>query len=97
MYIVSENVVDGDLVGYIVTEKISGRIIESHHIDANLKTCSCRYFAESQNPYSHFHINLCKHWLRMGKPKSALYGKAKNGKIVTLCSGFTMPSKNNNS
>ena len=94
MYIVTENIVDGDLIGYIVTEKIAGNIIESHYIDPKMKTCSCRYFAESHNPYSHFHINLCKHWIRMAKPKSALFGKSKDGKIVTLCAGFVVPNNN---
>lgn len=92
MYIVTENIVDGDLIDYVVTEKIAGKVIESHHIDPTLKNCSCRYFAESHNPFSHFHINLCKHWLRMGKPRSALYGKSKDGKVVTLCAGFVMPN-----
>lgn len=28
----------------------------------------------------------------MGKPKSALYAKSKDGKIVTLCAGFVVPN-----
>ena len=30
----------------------------------------------------------------MGKPKSALFGKSKDGKIVTLCAGFLVPNNN---
>lgn len=30
----------------------------------------------------------------MGKPKSALFGKSKDGKIVTLCAGFVVPNNN---
>ena len=30
MYLVTENIVDGDLIGYVVTEKIAGNVIEKH-------------------------------------------------------------------
>lgn len=88
MYLVRENIVDGKTTGYFVDEKISGKLIESHFVSVNLKECSCRYFAESHNPYHHFHINLCKQWLKMGKPECALFGKSKDGKIAILCRGF---------
>jgi len=92
MYLISEKIVNDEIVGYNVEEKISGTLIESHFIDINLKTCSCKYFAESNNCYSHFHINLCRNWIKNGKPKCAMYAKSKDGKIVTLCPGF-IPSK----
>ena len=93
MYLVREKIVNGETEGYFVDEKISGKLIESHFVDVNFKSCSCKYFAESHNQYNHFHINLCKHWVKSGKPQCALYGKSKDGKIVTLCQGFLRKTK----
>lgn len=90
MYLIRENIIDNELTGYFVDEKISGKLIETHFIDKSLKSCSCRYYAESQNPYGHFHIALVRNWIKLGKPRSALFGKSKNGKIVTLCPGFVL-------
>lgn len=88
MYLIREDTLDDQTIGYWVDEKINGNLIESHFVTADLKTCSCRYFAESKNPYNHFHINLCQHWIKAGKPQCAMYAKSKKGKIVTLCPGF---------
>ena len=84
MYLIREKIENDEVVGYYVDEKISGVL--------TLHKCSCKYFAESNNCYSHFHINLCKNWIKNGKPKCAMYAKSKDGKIVTLCPGF-IPSK----
>lgn len=89
MYLIRENVIDGVVEGYWCDEKISGKLIESHYVTLHPKTCSCRYFAESNNKLNHFHLNLVEHWVKMGCPQSALYAKSKTGKIVTLCPGFT--------
>lgn len=88
MYLIHEKIENGELLGYIVEEKICGNFIESHFVDVTLKSCSCKYFAESNNCYSHFHINLCRNWIKNGKPMCAMYAKSKDGKIVTLCQGF---------
>lgn len=89
MYLLKENFDEnGKLLNYQIDEKINGNLIESHYISTDLKSCSCKYFAESNNPYTHFHINLCKHWIKEGKPMCAMYAKSKKGKIVTLCPGF---------
>lgn len=88
MYLVRENIVDGEVNGYFVDEKIQGRLIESHFVTLNPPSCSCKYFQFSHNPYNHFHINLVKFWIKSGKPQSALYAKNKQGKIITLCPGF---------
>ena len=92
MYLIREKIENDEVVGYYVDEKISGVLIETHEVDKTLHKCSCKYFAESNNCYSHFHINLCKNWIKNGKPKCAMYDKSKDGKIVTLCPGF-IPSK----
>lgn len=92
MYLVRENIFNGETTGYFVDEKISGKLIESHFVDVSLKKCSCKHFKESQNPYQHFHINLCKKWLKMGKPECALFSKSKTGKIIVLCNGFIRKS-----
>ena len=92
MYLIREKIENSKVVGYIIDEKISGVLIESHFVTADLKTCSCKYFAESHNHQSHFHINLCHNWIKTGKPMCAMYAKNKEGKIVTLCPGF-IPSK----
>jgi hypothetical protein len=89
MYLIRENVQDEEITGYWIDEKINGKLIESHFVTKDLKTCSCKYFAESQNPYNHFHINLCSYWIKSGKPQCAMYAKSKKGKIVVLCPGFT--------
>ena len=88
MYLVREKIENGETTGYYIDEKISGKLIETHFVDSMFKTCSCKYFQESHNPYNHFHINLCKFWVRSGKPKCALYAKSRSGKIVVLCQGF---------
>lgn len=90
MYLIEESVVDDKVNGYFVREKISGQLIESHFITKDLKECSCTYFQLAKNKYNHFHINLVKNWLKLGKPKSALFAKSKKGKIVTLCPGFVL-------
>lgn len=88
MYLIKENIENDKVIGYIVEEKINGKLIESHYVSLDLKSCSCKYFAESHNPYNHFHINLCRNWINTGKPMCAMYAKSKKGKIVTLCAGF---------
>lgn len=93
MYLVSENIIDGKTNGYFVHEKISGKLINSYFIDYRLKTCSCKYFAESHNCYNHFHINLVRNWLKQNKPECAMYAKSKQGKIITLCPGFVKSSR----
>jgi len=92
MYLIREKYENEELVGYLIDEKISGVLIETHFVDKSLHKCSCRYFTESHNCYSHFHINLCRNWIKNGKPQCAMYAKSKDGKIVTLCPGF-IPSK----
>lgn len=92
MYLIREKIENDKVVGYQIDEKISGVLIESHVVSADLKHCSCKYFAESQNTHNHFHINLIHNWLKNGKPMCAMYAKSKDGKIVTLCPGF-IPSK----
>lgn len=88
MYLIREKIENDEVVGYYVDEKISGVLIETHLVSVDLKQCSCKYFAESHNYHSHFHINLCHNWIANGKPKCAMYAKSKDGKIVTLCQGF---------
>lgn len=88
MYLVRENITDNKVTGYWVDEKINGKVIESYFVTLNPKNCSCKYFAESHNYHNHFHINLVEHWIKQNKPISAMYAKAKNGKIITLCPGF---------
>ena len=88
MYLIRENIIDKKVTGYWVDEKINGKLIESHFVTLHPKTCSCKYFAESHNCYSHFHITLVENWIKNGKPQCAMYSKSKAGKIVTLCPGF---------
>jgi hypothetical protein len=88
MYLIRENIENDKITGYIVEEKIQGVLVESHFVTLNPKTCSCRYFAESHNCHSHFHINLVENWIKNGCPSCAMYAKSKQGKIVTLCPGF---------
>jgi tRNA U34 2-thiouridine synthase MnmA/TrmU len=85
-------VASGDENKYLYS---TSAIIEDFNFltEERIKECSCKYFAESHNPYNHFHINLCKHWLKMGKPQCALFGKSKDGKIVVLCQGFVRNKK----
>ena len=92
MYLIREKYENEELIGYLIDEKISGVLIETHFVDKSLHSCSCKYFTESHNCYSHFHINLCRNWIKNGKPLCAMYAKSKDGKIVTLCPGF-IPSK----
>lgn len=88
MYTIRENIIDDKVEGYWVDEKIRGVLIESILVTLHPKTCSCRYFTESKNIHNHFHICLVEHWINNGKPKAAMYGKSKSGKIITLCPGF---------
>lgn len=88
MYLCRENIIEGKVEGYFIDEKISGKLIESHYVTLSPKSCSCRYFAESNNKFNHFHIVLCEHWVKQGCPTSAMYAKSKTGKIITLCPGF---------
>lgn len=88
MYLIEESIVEGETNGYFVHEKINSVLVSSFFVSADLKTCSCPFFENSHNPYTHFHIILVRHWIEQGKPKSALYAKNKKGKIVTLCPGF---------
>lgn len=89
MYLVEEQLDSEDnCIGYWVREKIQGVLIDSHFVMLSPRSCSCKYFAESHNPYNHFHINLVENWIKNGKPSCAIYAKAKDGKIVTLCPGF---------
>ena len=88
MYLIREKYENDELVGYLIDEKISGVLIETHFVDKSLHNCSCKYFIESHNCYSHFHINLCRNWIKNGKPQCAMYAKTKDGKIATLCPGF---------
>lgn len=89
MYTIRENIIDGEVQGYWIDEKIRGVLIESTYVTLKPKSCSCHFFTESKNMHNHFHINLVEHWINSGKPIAAMYGKAKNGKIVVLCPGFT--------
>lgn len=88
MYIVRENVINGEECGYFVDEKIRGTLIESIYVTLSPKSCSCKHFTESKNIYNHFHINLVEHWVKSGKPTAAIYAKSKKGKIRVLCPGF---------
>lgn len=88
MYIIEESIVDNEINGYFVHEKINSILVASFFVSVDLKTCSCSHFEKSKNPYNHFHILLVKHWIEQGKPRSALYAKNKKGKIVTLSPGF---------
>lgn len=89
MYLVEEQLdANGETVGYWLREKISNKLIESYFITLSPRTCSCKYFAESHNVYNHFHINVVELWVKQGKPCAAMYGKTKQGKIITLCPGF---------
>lgn len=88
MYLIRENIIDDEVNGYWVDEKINGVLIESHFVTLSPRSCSCKYFAESHNKFNHFHIALVEHWIKNGKPTASLYAKSKAGKIVTLCPGF---------
>lgn len=88
MYIVRENIVKDKCTGYWVDENIDGKLIESFFVTLSPRSCSCKYFAESQNIYNHFHINLVEYWIRTGKPFGAVYEKSKQGKVRVLCEGF---------
>lgn len=88
MYLIEESIVDEEINGYFVHEKINSVLVSSFFVSADLKTCSCPYFEKSHNPFNHFHILLVKYWIDHGKPKSALYAKNKKGKIVVLSPGF---------
>ena len=88
MYMIRENIIDNEVQGYWVDEKIHGIIVESTYVTLHPRACSCHFFTESKNMHNHFHINLVEHWIKSGKPIAAIYGKSKKGKIVTLCQGF---------
>ncbi len=88
MYLIRENVVDGETDGYWVDQKLRGQIVESFFVQMSPRSCSCCHFAASQNIYNHFHILLVENWLKTGKPTSAIYTKGRKGKIQTLCAGF---------
>ncbi|MBO4622485.1 MAG: hypothetical protein J5691_01225 [Bacilli bacterium] len=88
MYMIRENIIEGEVQGYWVDEKIHGIIVESTYVTLHPRSCSCHFFTESKNVHNHFHINLVEHWIKSGKPIAAIYGKSKKGKIVTLCQGF---------
>lgn len=88
MYMIRENIIEGEVQGYWVDEKIHGIIVESTYVTLHPRSCSCHFFTESKNIHNHFHINLVEHWIKAGKPIAAIYGKSKKGKIVTLCQGF---------
>jgi len=85
---IRENIIEGEVQGYWVDEKIHGIIVESTYVTLHPRSCSCHFFTESKNIHNHFHINLVEHWIKSGKPVAAIYGKSKKGKIVTLCQGF---------
>lgn len=85
---IRENIIEGEIQGYWVDEKIHGIIVESTYVTLHPKSCSCHFFTESKNIHNHFHINLVEHWIKAGKPIAAIYGKSKKGKIITLCQGF---------
>jgi len=88
MYLIRENIKEDNSVEYIVDEKINGHLVESFTITLSPNTCSCHYFAESNNKLNHFHINLVENWIRHGRPCAAMYAKTRSGKIITLCPGF---------
>lgn len=89
MYLIEEQLdSENKTVGYWVREKIANKLVESHFVTLSPKQCSCKYFAESHNPHTHFHINVVETWIKQGKPCAAMYGKSKSGKVVTLCPGF---------
>lgn len=88
MYVIRENIIDNEVQGYWVDEKIRGTLIESTFVTLHPKNCSCKHFTESKNIHNHFHICLVENWIANGKPHAAIYGKSKKGKIVTLCPGF---------
>ena len=88
MYMIRENIIDNEVQGYWVDEKIRGTLVESTYVTLKPKSCSCNFFLESKNIHNHFHICLVEHWIKSGKPIAAIYGKSKHGKIVTLCPGF---------
>ncbi len=88
MYMIRENIIEGEVQGYWVDEKIHGIIVESTYVTLHPRSCSCHFFTESKNMHNHFHINLVEYWIKSGKPVAAIYGKSKKGKIVTLCQGF---------
>lgn len=88
MYMIRENIINNEVHGYWIDEKIHGTLIESTYVTLKPKSCSCHFFAESKNMHNHFHINLVEHWIKSGKPVAAIYGKSKSGKVVTLCPGF---------
>ena len=88
MYTIRENIIDSQVEGYWIDEKIQGILIESIYVTLHPRQCSCKHFHESNNKYNHFHINLVEHWIKAGKPIAAIYGKSKKGKIITLCPGF---------
>lgn len=88
MYLIHEQLREDNTPEYIIDEKINGHLIESFVVTLSPHTCSCHYFAESNNKLNHFHINLVEHWIKKGKPCAAMYAKSKTGKIVTLCQGF---------
>ncbi len=88
MYMIRENIINDEVQGYWVDEKIRGILVESTFVTLKPKSCSCHYFTESKNIHNHFHICLVEYWIKMGKPTAAIYTKGKNGKIITLCPGF---------
>ena len=88
MYLIREHIKEDNTSEYIIDEKINGYLIESFVVTLSPHTCSCHYFAESNNKLNHFHINLVENWIRHNKPCAAMYAKSKTGKIVTLCPGF---------
>jgi hypothetical protein len=89
MYLIRPNIIEGNITGYWCDEKIQGKLIESHFVTLHPRACSCRHFTESRNVFGHFHIALVEHYLKNGSPIAAIYGKSKDGKIETLCPGFT--------
>jgi len=75
--------------GYFVDQKYDGVLVDSFYVQLTpRKSCSCKYFTESNNHYNHFHISLIEYWLKQGSPKSAMYEKDKNGKIKVLFEGI---------
>lgn len=88
MYSIRENIINDEVDGYFIDEKIRGILVESIYVTLSPRNCSCRHFTESKNLHNHFHINLVEYWIKMGKPTAALYSKSKTGKIITLCPGF---------
>ena len=58
MYTIRENIIEGEVQGYWIDEKIRGVLIESTYVTLKPRSCSCHLFCESKNVHNHFHINL---------------------------------------